>query len=440
MLQFSRYTLIWPLKNDNRKLILYNTFSNSIVITNKNIINKIDDCKNLDEGDFSDDIKKLLDNHILTLNKELENQEVINFKKRFKSNLDVLNIQIITTDRCNMSCSYCIRGINKGSGYLTENNAINIINWAKHIKDYRGYSKLNISFTGGEPLLNDNIIYFICNEIKKLKLNCDFSLQTNGTLLTKEKIIKLNINKIKTYIISLDGPAIIHNNRRKLLTSDNDSFSVIVNNLRNIPKDSNIFINIKIDKDNISYILPLLKELKSLNLLRPVNITLGFIIKGHNNKNNCNDFIIDYPKMRHEYLELWKSLLQEGFSFQSALKAGLCLYKSNNFFIIDSIGDIYKCPASIGLNEFYIGNVTNIDIEKLMDEGNRDKIKENYSNKCNNCIYLPLCDEGCNYQKVLDLYDDKLLCKNQKLFFDDMFLILKNIIEKKYDRKKQSLY
>lgn len=100
------------------------------------------------------------------------------------------------TYRCNARCIYCsaYKKITKEKE-LTTNKVINIIKQAAKL------GVCNITFTGGEPLLREDIITLI-NEAKKH--NIHVSINTNGALL-KKKAKELVDSGVDTIIISIDS-------------------------------------------------------------------------------------------------------------------------------------------------------------------------------------------------------------------------------------------
>lgn len=105
--------------------------------------------------------------------------------------VDINTLQIETTNRCNLNCPHCMLYGEGESGsdysdYMEPrtidqffNNNIRIIH--------------NINFTGGEPLLNINIIiYTIDKIIRENKKVIGIDIATNGTILSGELIIALN--------------------------------------------------------------------------------------------------------------------------------------------------------------------------------------------------------------------------------------------------------
>jgi uncharacterized protein len=71
---------------------------------------------------------------------------------------------------------------------------------------------LTINFTGGEPLLNMEILYSSVDFIRKNAAlnNARLVIFTNGTLLSKDTVEFLRVNNF-LIIVSLDGPSVNHN-------------------------------------------------------------------------------------------------------------------------------------------------------------------------------------------------------------------------------------
>jgi len=105
------------------------------------------------------------------------------------------------TARCNLSCRYC--SIRKISGRELEKHVI-----LRMINELSNLGTRFISFTGGEPLLRDDI-YEIIDCCKKKFINV--SVNSNGWVL-KEKFDA--IKNADLIILSLDGPKAVHDHIR----------------------------------------------------------------------------------------------------------------------------------------------------------------------------------------------------------------------------------
>lgn len=91
-------------------------------------------------------------------------------------------LRIVTTPYCNLKCIFCRPG---GEGYyqnpnltLSSEHIMTVINAAANV----GFT--HIKFTGGEPLLRDDIIFLI-QESRKIEKIKEIQLVTNGQLLSR---------------------------------------------------------------------------------------------------------------------------------------------------------------------------------------------------------------------------------------------------------------
>lgn len=136
------------------------------------------------------------------------------------------NLEITTSALCDMGCTYCFEGEKVDKNKLDAdlplifkriNSILNDETWFK-----RKYESLSISFWGGEPTLNPQLIIEVMKNYQDNPV-IDFHLYTNGfnsknldTILANVKSEKLNIQ------VSYDGRLI---NDKYRLTKNNKSTS-----------------------------------------------------------------------------------------------------------------------------------------------------------------------------------------------------------------------
>jgi len=116
----------------------------------------------------------------------------------FNRIIDYLRISV--TDRCNLSCKYCV---NENFQYLSHDEILTyeeIIRFV-HIAAQLGVTKVRL--TGGEPLVRKRIPYLL-KELTAIQGIHDISLTTNGVFLA-EKIVELKEAGLKRINISLDS-------------------------------------------------------------------------------------------------------------------------------------------------------------------------------------------------------------------------------------------
>lgn len=116
-------------------------------------------------------------------------------------------LRISLTDKCNLNCSYCSPQKKYEKGDIT--NVLSFEEMLRLIKIFvvnLNFSK--IRFTGGEPLVRKNIMYFF-ERLADFKKETPFELclTTNGILLNEnvEKLKKYGLDKINISIDSLNS-------------------------------------------------------------------------------------------------------------------------------------------------------------------------------------------------------------------------------------------
>lgn len=135
----------------------------------------------------------------------------------FSSLPNVDNIIISITEQCNLRCTYCCySGKYKNNRVhsslaLCERDVDAIFDFVEANTNKR---PLRFSFYGGEPLLHYPLIqYAVAKADSRWKNQVSFSITTNGTLLTPERIDWLVAHQVEL-CISLDGTAAFHDNQR----------------------------------------------------------------------------------------------------------------------------------------------------------------------------------------------------------------------------------
>lgn len=131
-------------------------------------------------------------------------------------------LRISVTDRCNLRCIYCI---SKLHNFRSPDEILDYEEILKvaYVATSCGINKIRI--TGGEPLIRKNIVYLI-NALAKMEGINDFSLTTNGTLLS-EYLQSLKTAGLKRINISLDS---LCRQKYKLITG-NDALNKILNGI-----------------------------------------------------------------------------------------------------------------------------------------------------------------------------------------------------------------
>jgi uncharacterized protein len=154
-----------------------------------------------------------------------------------QSHLSTLILQV--TQQCNFRCRYCSFAHNTESSRTHTNRSMtfdvakkSIDLLSTHCSDSQD---LTISFYGGEPLLNYDLIKQCVEYSKHAIYNkpIDYSMTTNFYAVTDEQIDFLAENKFEL-LISLDGPENIHNHHRRLSANGSGTYQRVIENVMKI--------------------------------------------------------------------------------------------------------------------------------------------------------------------------------------------------------------
>ena len=154
--------------------------------------------------------------------------------EKMKADGFIRNIALFVTQYCNLNCIYCYgHGGEYGKkGAMEEKTAFQAVDWL--IEKSEKYMDLSISFFGGEPLLNYELIKKVVSYSKKKgkekNKRFKYSITTNGTLLNDKIINYFKENKFSV-VFSFDGPKEIQDKNRPCNDSKKSSYNMAVEHL-----------------------------------------------------------------------------------------------------------------------------------------------------------------------------------------------------------------
>lgn len=393
----SRYNHFFEIENNYS--IAYNAFSNACaIIENRKLEEFFDFIKykseielsflqNLQKGSF------LIEDNI----DELELVRYNLYKSRFSTS--TLNLTIIPTLDCNFNCVYCFEKKVHICEYMNKDIQKQIVKFVNNHADH--ISAFNVIWYGGEPLLALEIMESlslsfirICSENKIIY---SASLITNGFLLTRDVLTKLQKIKINTIQVTIDGGPEDHNVKRPLI-GGGKTFEKILYNLSNgIDLLPRVLIRINIDVNNQDAGNIVMNYIKQYGLIDKIEVYLGCI----RDDNNCYDKNVCLDEKTFAKLE---------FAFVSSIKPNsIVMYPRNKFsfccadnvnsLVVGSDGSLYKCWSEVGNINKSVGNIKNTENKvnkKILDYIMFDPT---YKDPCKDCDILPICMGGCPFQR-----------------------------------------
>ena len=342
-----------------------------------------------------------------------------------KEGPDLLILNI--TEQCNLRCKYCaysgayVYNRTHSNKRMNRDTAYKAVNW------YLGHSErseYHFGFYGGEPLLSFPLIREIVDFVKeKTGDHSEFNITTNGTLLN-DKVCRFLIDQNIHVLISLDGPAEVHDRYRNN-SKNQGTFSIVwdgISRLWNMNRDffeKNVLFNMVLAPPQR------IKEIQDFILANPDvfrknSITISSLNPQPSNvmehmgisNQDCLDTEGQANWIRQKYIqELTESACPDEFTSayynrqfvfihqrsmttmaKTVASHGQCIPGGRKCFI-SSDGKMYMCERVNYSRQ--IGSVeTGIDrsaVEQLLREYN-----DFFKNKCSDCWAVRLCQKCYN--------------------------------------------
>jgi uncharacterized protein len=321
--------------------------------------------------------------------------------------------------RCNLDCDYCYmyhhadQGWRKMPAFLSTEHedllAFRIAEYAQKVQ----LTRLLIVYHGGEPLLvGINALERITTKIKNslpAAIAVDFSIQTNGTLLTEELLDKLETLNISVSL-SLDGPEVIHDKHR-VDHAGKPSFKKVQTALEMLLKRKQIFSGL------IAVIDPVLSPDKlleyfdayaipNLDILLPDANYVRLPPGKENNPNLYIDWLLKcfdlwFDKFPHIRIRFFDSILDSIVGLPS--KTDALGFGNVSLLTIETDGsyhdlDVLKI-AYDGASNLHLGGLSTTSVENAVQSSQIQKhsyllTKEGLSDICQECSVVDTCAGG----------------------------------------------
>ena len=317
-------------------------------------------------------------------------------KEIAKGNIKMLLLSL--TGACNLGCKYCY-----ADSYNENMMTFDIAKKAIALVQAQSNDFI-IQFSGGEPLLNINLIRTISQHIKDNNIKAKMQIQTNGTLLTAENIDFLVKEKIAIGI-SIDGNQKIHDEQRPF-RDNSSSFKKIMAGLEILKnKKINVGITCVVTKKNVNF----LEKLVTLSYYWGNIKKIGFdLIRGQGRGSEISK--PSEPELRQGLTkafslgEKFKAITGSKIIFAQLNKVeklqnkeltgfSHCHAMNGAAIYVDVDGKIYACASLLGQSDYLIG-----DVEQGLDLAKQEAIKSKLElilKKCFSCHYFSNCGGAC---------------------------------------------
>jgi len=345
-------------------------------------------------------------------------EELLSGSKAAALNEDIpfQTLVLHTTDQCNLDCKYCYnRKSKKSLNYekiMTRTVALRAIDFL--ISNSGNRQALTLVFFGGEPLLNYDLIayaveYATAQAVKNNK-KINFTITTNGTLLTKQIINFLRENNISV-TVSIDGCSEIQDQNRRFLNGS-PTYDVILPKIKNLLKDMDkmpVAARVTVTKGSMEDIKGTLFHLLNMGFSEAgfAPVTTGDVCFQLDEQDMAK-LLSCFKDLSDDFLDLAARedllgftnlidllvLIHEGDIKKYPCGAGLGL------FCVDAEGRLYICQWFVGDPDSHMGDIyKGIDIKKAAVL--RKEVEKNRRKLCQKCWARNLCAGGCYHEALV---------------------------------------
>lgn len=312
---------------------------------------------------------------------------------------------------CNLRCDYCFAGTGDfGTGHRMEmplevgKKAIDFL-----IEKSENRRNLELDFFGGEPLMNFDVVKEIVRYAREREKECGknfrFTITTNGTLLTDDRIDFIN-QEMHNVVLSVDGRKEVNDRVRHRVDGSGsyDAFLPKFQKLVTRRGDGQYYVRGTFTKYNLDFA----EDVLHLNRCGFDQISVEPVVADPAMPYALTE--IDLPAIFAEYERLAKLLIarrreHNGFNFfhfMIDLDQGPCVIKrlrgcgaGNEYCAVTPDGDVYPCHQFVGQEEWKMGDIFSGEID--MEMKRRFAASNVYGKEeCRNCWAKFYCSGGCN--------------------------------------------
>ena len=437
-MQSSMFNVRVPLEDD---VFLMNTFTDAQLVVSRDVVDLLD---RLEDGwmpandEERTTIAQLAEHGFVVGDRDTERRELRSFFRDVREDTATLKITVLTTLQCNFACDYCIQGdhgdYNKHAAKMSLDMAARVGEWVERRLDAIAPRRLVLTFFGGEPLLNMPVLYYLSERLHGAcgdrGVEILINIITNGLLLSREMVERLNPLGLNGIKITLDGDRDAHD-RSRPLRGGQGTFDRIVANTRAVAGLTRIAVGGNFDVESADSYPALLDFLAAQDFApRLSKVTFKPVIRektalakgvipltavgaeGKPLNGACMTSagtgvsrVCDTCNFADETMAyLREETKKRGFSTADGVHMGPCEIHKSHAHTIGPDGSLFACPGFAG--------------EALQSTGHIDDRREDYRaqalrnferlaawEQCRDCAFIPVCAGGCTVAAHNELGD-----------------------------------
>lgn len=338
----------------------------------------------------------------------LDERKLLSYRmKRFTYASAHASISVLPTYACNLACPYCYEGRGEiHTGRMTDHMTEQIIEGIKAYCVDNGVHHLGLTLYGGEPLLHKKASLKLVSTVgewadtHRIRYSCN--MITNGTLVDREVLSEF-APYLKMIQLTLDGPQSYHDKKR-IQKNGEGTYGKIMEAVH-IARERDIMVTLRIQvaTDNIHLMDTLFSDLEERGMHTDEGIH-AYVFPLMDINEVCSSYASLCAEEDTKILpELWRTARTYGFDIVSkpmqVFVSPYCSFASDQSFLIDAYGDVYKCVSVVGNASYRAARMSAKGLTDITSEWYTFTVRDPPAiEKCRTCELLPLCGGGCAHR------------------------------------------
>ncbi|RHP47076.1 radical SAM protein [Clostridium sp. AF32-12BH] len=338
---------IYYLRYEYRKSYYqYKTNYNDVVLLENTLTQQIIAMSKQEYENPTDEIRSFLVRNWYMLpndvaEKTLSHMVESSFKYRNKADYHGIidSFVIFTTMKCNANCPYCYEK-GRSQPTMTMELATDVV---KFIESKHGDNQVNLHWFGGEPLVNSDIITYICGKLSADNVPYKSHMISNGFLFNSlDMDMVVNKWKLKDVQITLDGTEEEYNKIKAFNGHFSEGFKTVISSIHKLV-DNGIQVTIRMNQSHKNYknLIELTNYIAN-EFSDKVSAYAHPLFADKNNKLTDEEWSQTYEG----YIQLDKALKEcklRGIQGVSTLRPHHCMADSDHMVCITSEGKLTLC-------------------------------------------------------------------------------------------------
>ena len=426
-------------------IFLMNTFTDALLVVSRDVVDLLDRvgtipdlAATLDDPERSA-LRNLIEHGFIVKDHATEREALNRFFHDVREDTSELRVTLLTTLQCNFACDYCFQGdhgdYNAHAEKMSMTTANRLCEWLEMKLDELGSSRFTLTFFGGEPLLNQPVMFETAERLWRATQDRGVEMRTNvitnGLLLTPEVVDRLEPFGLDGVKITLDGDPETYD-RMRPLRGGQGTFNRIIENVRRVAHRCNITVGGNFDEDSVDSYPALLDYLAAQDFadslvqvsFKPIvrekpttpspsiipltavdgdNKPLGgtcMSSAGAGGGSACDSCNLLDTKMSY----LREETKKRGFATMDGVHMGPCDIHHRHAYTVGPDGSLYACPGFTGQHTAATGHI-NGELEEHHRRSAAEFDLLAAWKSCGDCAFIPVCAGGCSVASHSEMGD-----------------------------------